>query len=65
MIGFTAPTHRPAKPTSRKATLKRHYAVGVVPPEAGRISALAACKGAYGRVLQTPKRHHPQRHLTF
>ncbi|OTF70128.1 hypothetical protein BLA29_000039 [Euroglyphus maynei] len=37
-------------------------AVGVVRSKTGRISALAACKGAYGRVHKNCQRHSLQQH---
>ncbi|EGQ2145802.1 hypothetical protein I2558_004795 [Escherichia coli] len=57
MIDFTLPIPSPARPYLFSAMRELLCAVGVVPtrvyPKSGRISALAAVRAAYERVLRT------------
>jgi len=50
LIDFTEQNLHPAKPDPLTATKNPLYAVGVGTAELWRISALAPCEGAYGRV---------------
>jgi len=59
LIASTEQNLRPAKPDPLAATKNPLYAVGVVTAKLWRISALAPCEGAYGRV------HKPDSNTTY